>query len=96
VKLTTHDVAYVAALARIAIDEGDMERLTEQLSSILTHIDTLREVDTSHISPTEYAVTDSNVIRVDEPRPSLPVDNLLANAPDRQGDLLRVDAVFEQ
>ena len=94
-KLDRRDVEYVATLARIALDEADEERMADQLSSILTHIEKLREVDTSTIAPTEYAVDRLNVTRVDAVRPSWPAESLLANAPARQGDQLRVDAVFE-
>lgn len=95
-KLTDGTVDYVAALARIALTGDERARLRDQLSTILSHLDTLRELDTSSISPTAYASALHNVVRDDVVVPSTPVDVLLANAPDRQGDLLRVDAVFEE
>lgn len=95
-KLTEDVVDYVAALARIALTDDERSRLADQLSSILTHIDALRELDTSAISPTAYASTLRNVVRDDVVAPSMPVDILLANAPDREGDSLRIDAVFEE
>jgi len=95
-KLTEDAVDYVAALARIALTVDERVRLTDQLSSILTHIDALRELDTSSISPTAYVAALHDVLRDDVIVGSMPVDTLLANAPERMGDLLRVDAVFEE
>jgi aspartyl-tRNA(Asn)/glutamyl-tRNA(Gln) amidotransferase subunit C len=95
-KLTLEQVDHVANLARIALSDEERNELAVQLSSILTHIDTLRVVDTSTIAPTAGTVGASNVTRPDNIIPSWPADALLANAPDRQGDQFRVDAVLEQ
>lgn len=94
-RLGQHEVDYVAALARIALDDDERAQLAAQLSSILTHIDVLRSLDTSQISPTAYAAAAQNVTRADVARPSLPVEVVLQNAPDRFGSQLKVDAVFE-
>jgi aspartyl-tRNA(Asn)/glutamyl-tRNA(Gln) amidotransferase subunit C len=89
------DVAHVARLARLELGEADLERMREQLNSILAHLDTLRALDTEGIEPTSHAVDLVNVMREDEPAPSLPLDAMLANAPDRSGDLFRVPKILE-
>jgi len=68
----------------------------EQLNAILSHIDALRAVDTAGIEPTSHAVPQFNVMRDDDPRPCLSVEEMLANAPDRAGDFFRVPRIIEE
>ena len=84
-RLTIADVEHVAALARLGLTEDEKERLRDQLSSILGHINALEELDTAVIPPTAQVVALTNVMRADEVRPSLPREAVLANAP-RQAD----------
>lgn len=80
-RLTIADVEHVAALARLGLSAGEMERMRDQLSSILGHIEALNELDTSAISPTAQTITLTNVLRDDLVKPSLPRAAVLANAP---------------
>jgi aspartyl-tRNA(Asn)/glutamyl-tRNA(Gln) amidotransferase subunit C len=80
-RLTIADVEHVAALARLGLTEEEKERMRDQLSSILGHIEALDELDTAAIPPTAQVLALSNVMREDVVRPSLPRDALLANAP---------------
>lgn len=89
--LTQQEVEHVAGLARLGLDAAETERMREQLSSILGHIDVLREVDTSAISPTAQVNDVFNVWREDEVRPSLDRDQVLANAPRHSSGFFEVD-----
>jgi aspartyl-tRNA(Asn)/glutamyl-tRNA(Gln) amidotransferase subunit C len=89
------DVEHVARLARLALSDAELERMRAQLTAILTHIDTLRALDTEEVEPTSHAVPMENVMRDDEPCPSLPQEEMLANAPDRSTDFFRVPRIIE-
>ena len=91
-----NDVEHVARLTRLALTEEELERMREQLNSILTHLDTLRGVDTEGVEPTAHAVDLVNVMREDEVEPCLPQASMLANAPDRSGELFRVPRIIEE
>ena len=90
------DVEHVARLTRLALTEAELERMREQLNSILAHLDTLRLVDTTGVEPTSHAVDVVNVMREDEVEPCFPQDAMLGNAPDRSGELFRVPRIIEE
>ena len=92
--LTIADVEHVAALARLGLSDAEKERLRDQLSSILEHIDALSEVDTDAIPPTASVIPLSNVLRDDVAQPSLPRDLVLSNAPRQPDGFFEVDAVL--
>jgi len=94
--ISRDDVVHVARLARLALTDADLETMREQLNAILSHIDALRGVDTAGIEPTSHAVPQFNVVRDDDPRPCLSVEEMLANAPDRAGDFFRVPRIIEE
>jgi len=77
------------------LGEDEKERMVAQLSRILDVIARIAEVDTSAIPPTAQVVALRNVTRPDVVRPSLSPDEVLANAPDREGDFFKVRAVLE-
>jgi aspartyl-tRNA(Asn)/glutamyl-tRNA(Gln) amidotransferase subunit C len=89
-RLTNEDVEHVAALARLGLTEAEKERMRDQLSGILEHIAALEEIDTAAIPPTAQTIALTNVMREDEVRSSLPVAQVLANAPRRSGDFFEV------
>jgi aspartyl-tRNA(Asn)/glutamyl-tRNA(Gln) amidotransferase subunit C len=84
-RLTIQDVEHVAALARLGLSPEEVERMRDQLSSILGHIEALNDLDTAAISPTAQTITLTNVMRDDVVKPSLPRSEVLRNAP-RQAD----------
>lgn len=92
--LTLADVEHVAALARLGLTPDEQERLRDQLSSILEHIDALSDLDTDAIPPTAQVIEITNVLRDDVARPSLPRDVVLANAPRQTDGFFEVDAVL--
>ena len=83
-------VLHVARLARLRLDERDVERMSSELSSILDHIETINELDLDDVEPTSHVVQLENVLREDVPRPSLPRERALDNAPDAAADGFRV------
>jgi aspartyl-tRNA(Asn)/glutamyl-tRNA(Gln) amidotransferase subunit C len=93
--LTVDQVRWVSHLARLQLSDADLETMTRQLSSIVEYVAQLQQVNTDGVEPLAHVAELSNVFRADEPAPSLPIDQALANAPDRQGDFYRVPAVLE-
>jgi len=96
VSISRADVEHVAHLARLHLTDDELDRLQTQLSNILEAIDTLQQVDTSHVGPTASVIELENVMREDEARPGIGRDAALANAPLREGDFLRVPTVLEE
>ena len=88
--LTREEVLHVARLARLALTDEEVERFREQLSAILDAVGTVAELDLGDVEPTSHPLDVVNVWAEDEPRPSLPLDEALANAPDREGSFFRV------
>ncbi len=84
--LSASEVRWVAHLARLDLNEAELETMTRQLSAIVAYVDQLKEVNTDGVEPLAHALPIHNVFREDEPRPSLPVSEALANAPDRKTD----------
>ena len=93
--LTPDEVRWVAHLARLELSDAELETMTRQLSAIVDYVDQLQQVNTDGVEPLAHALPVHNVFRDDEPAPSLPVDDALANAPDRHGDFYGVPAVLE-
>jgi aspartyl-tRNA(Asn)/glutamyl-tRNA(Gln) amidotransferase subunit C len=83
-------VLHVARLARLRLSEDEVERMTGELSSVLGHIEKIGELDLDDVAPTSHVVELENVLRPDEPRPSLPREAVLAEAPDGDGSGFRV------
>ena len=94
--ISRDDVLHVARLARLHLSDEEVDRLQAQLSNILEAIETLRDVDTSHVGPTASVIRLENVMRDDEPRPPLSRDAVLANVPLRDDPFLRVPTVLEE
>ena len=90
--LSKEEVLHVAELARLALSDDEVERLRGELSAILEAVGTVGELDLSGVEPTSHPLDVVNVWAEDEPRPSLPVEDALANAPDREGGFFRVPA----
>lgn len=93
--LTREEVRHVAMLARLGLSDEEVETLRSQLGQVLEYIDMLQRVDTSAVDPTAQVLSSWNVTRPDTAGPSLPADQVLANAPGREGDFFRVPAVME-
>jgi aspartyl-tRNA(Asn)/glutamyl-tRNA(Gln) amidotransferase subunit C len=94
-KLSREEVLHIARLARVGLTESEIDRLSEQLSHILEHFEVLQQVDTTGVPPTAQSIVLQSVVRDDQVEPSLPSEDILANAPRREGDCFRVRAVLE-
>ena len=90
--ITRADVEHVARLARLALREDEIERLQVQLNAILDAVGKVSELDLSDVPPTSHPLALVNVFAPDDPAPCLPVEDALANAPEREGDFFRVPA----
>jgi len=88
--IAREQVLHVARLARLRLTEGELESMTGELSSILDHIEKIGELDLDGVAPTSHVIELENVLRPDEPRPSLPRERALAEAPDSDGAGFRV------
>ena len=93
--LTIDEVEHIAELARLRLTEAEKARYREQLSAVLDYFVQLRELDTADIPPTSSVLPARSVLREDEPRPSLSLEQLLRNAPDAEADQFRIPPVLE-
>ena len=89
------DIEHVARLARLELTDEEKARLREQLGVILEHAAKVGEVATSDVPPTAYAIPRSNVFRPDELVPSLPLEDVLANAPEVESERFKVPPIVE-
>jgi aspartyl-tRNA(Asn)/glutamyl-tRNA(Gln) amidotransferase subunit C len=82
-------VLHVARLARLRLSDEEIERMVGELSGILDHVDRIGNIDLEGVEPTAHVVALENVLRADEPRPSLPREAALAPAPEPQDGAFR-------
>ena len=83
-------VLHVARLARLRLGDAEVERMAGELSTILDHIEKIGELDLDDVEPTSHVIQVENVLRADEPRPSLARETALGQAPDAGDDGFRV------
>lgn len=94
--LSREQVEHVARLARVGITEEEVETFSHQLSDVLDYFERLSEVDTADVPPTSHTLPLHNIMREDEPQPPFSVGDILANAPDKEDDRIRVRAILEE
>jgi aspartyl-tRNA(Asn)/glutamyl-tRNA(Gln) amidotransferase subunit C len=94
-KLTLKEVEHIADLARLSLTEGEKARFREQLSEILDYAARLQAVDTSSVPPTSSVLPARTVLRKDEIRPGLSLEDVLRNAPETERNQFRVPPVLE-
>lgn len=96
--LTRAQVQHIAELAKLKLSDDEIDRMTQQLSAILDHAARLQELDTAAIPPTASVVSLQNVLREDRVAPSLPREQVIANAPDKSedGEFFRVKAILKE
>jgi len=94
VKLSKEEVRHVASLARLDLTGEEIERFATQLNEVLQAAGKLQQLDTEEVEPTVHVVPVKNVLRKDEVTESLPDDQVLANAPDRQDGYFRVPRIL--
>ena len=89
-KITRDEVLHVARLARLELSDDEVGRLQGQLSDILEAVSKVSELDLSDVPPTAHPLEIANAWAEDVPRPCLELDEVFANAPDREDDFFRV------
>jgi len=90
VSISADDVLHVARLARLELTDAEVQRMSEQLSSILGNVEALQGLDLTDVPVTAHALAIENVTRPDTSRPSWPRDEVLSNAPAPQDGAFRV------
>ena len=93
-RLSREEVLHIARLARLGLDEAEVDKFREQLSNLLEHFQVLQQVDTTGVAPTAQSIALQNVIRDDASQASLSPDQILANAPQKESDFFRVRPVL--
>jgi len=90
VAISRDEVLHVARLARLALSDDEVDRLSAQLNAILEAVGKVSELDLADVEPTAHPLDLVNVWADDEPHESLSVEDALANAPDREAGFFRV------
>ncbi len=93
--ISPKDVEYLSRLVRIQLTEEELSRFAGQLEEILSHVEKLKSAKTDGVPPTSHVLPLSNVFREDKLRPSLPVDQALADAPEREGPYFKVPKIID-
>jgi len=88
--ITRDEVLHVARLARLDLTDDEVERLTRELDAILAAVGKVAELDLADVPPTSHPLDVVNVWAEDEPEPSLPLEDVLANVSDVEAGLFRV------
>jgi len=88
--ISRDEVLHVARLARLALSDDEVDRLSAQLNAILEAVGKVSELDLADVEPTAHPLDVVNVWADDEPGESLPNEEALANAPDREAGFFRV------
>jgi aspartyl-tRNA(Asn)/glutamyl-tRNA(Gln) amidotransferase subunit C len=92
--LTPETVRQVAELARLTLAETEVELFTRQLNDILNYVEKLNELETTGVPPMAHVLELNNAFREDEVRDCLPLEEALANAPDRQRNSFAVPKII--
>jgi len=95
-KLTDAQVRHVAKLSRLHLSDQEVAQYAERLSATLDYVSKLGELDLDQVEPMVHATDAHNVLREDEPRPSLTVEQVLDNAPDQSPPFFKVPKVLGQ
>jgi aspartyl-tRNA(Asn)/glutamyl-tRNA(Gln) amidotransferase subunit C len=93
-KITLDQVAHVAKLSRLALDQTRLSKFSIQLASILEYVEKIGEVDTTGVEPMAHALPIHNIFRNDIVEPSLPLQKVLENAPESDGPFFKVPKVI--
>lgn len=92
--ISRQDVAKVGMLARLALSDADLDRMTGELSKIVGFVSLLEELDTSAVEPLAHPLDTQNVFRDDVPKPSLSTAEALQSAPRHDDECFLVPAVL--
>lgn len=95
-QISKEQIKHVATLAKLKLTEAEVEELTTQMSSIVSFVDKLNEIDVSRLSPTSHPAQLFNRMRSDEVKESMNIGDALKNAPDSNLGMFRVPGIFEE
>lgn len=93
--ISPKDVEYLSHLARIQLTPEELARFAGQLEEILSYVEKLKSANTTGVPPTSHVLPLSNVFREDKLQSSLPTDQALANAPEREGPYFKVPKIID-
>ena len=93
-ELTADDVRHIAALTRLGLSDDEVDMMRDQLSSILKVFESLQQVDTEGVEPTDHTTEVRTVMREDEAHESLTREQILDNAPDSEAGYVRVRPIL--
>ncbi|MDL1976673.1 MAG: Asp-tRNA(Asn)/Glu-tRNA(Gln) amidotransferase subunit GatC [Desulfobacteria bacterium] len=93
-RITKQELAHVAELARLNLNEESVELFTKQLGDILAYMEKLNHLDTEGISPTSHAISITNAFREDRVKPSVSADVAVSNAPESENGAFTVPKVI--
>ena len=95
-EISPEEVRHVASLAHLALPTEELQRVGHELNHILAYFEELQELDTDDVDMTSHAIAMENIYRADAARPSLPVAEVLANAPDSVDVFFRVPRIVDK
>ena len=95
-RLSAEEVRHIARLCRLGLTEAAVEQMRDELASLLYEVRLVQAVETEGVEPTGHAVAVDTVMRQDEPGRSMTPEEVLANAPRRELDYIRVQSVIEE
>jgi len=95
-EISPEEVEHVANLAHLALPPEETARVGHELNRILAYFQELQELNTGDVDVTSHAIAMENVYREDSARESLPVEEVLSNAPDRADVFFRVPRIIEE
>lgn len=94
-KLKREDVLHISQLSRLGLKEEEIEKASKELSNILEHFEVLQRVNTENVPPTAQSIDLVNVMKEDKVKDSMPREDVLLNAPCKEGNYIKVKAVLE-
>ncbi|WP_186578441.1 Asp-tRNA(Asn)/Glu-tRNA(Gln) amidotransferase subunit GatC [Aquibacillus kalidii] len=94
-EISKEQVKHVAHLARLALTDEEVEKMTQQLGDIINYAELLNELDTDNVEPTTHVLDLKNVMRKDEPKKWIEKEDALKNAPDQKNGHFRVPSILE-
>ncbi|WP_342429305.1 Asp-tRNA(Asn)/Glu-tRNA(Gln) amidotransferase subunit GatC [Neobacillus sp. FSL H8-0543] len=95
-RISNKEVKHVANLARLAITEEEMEKMTKELDAIITFAEQLNELNTENVEPTYHVLDMKNILREDVAQEGLPREEVLKNAPDHQDGQIKVPSIMSE
>ena len=94
-EITLKDVEYVSNLARIELNDDEKQDMVRQLTKIIQYVEKLNELNTDEIEPTAHILPIQNIMRDDEVRPSLTIDEATGFAPVKSQGMFKVPRIID-